>query len=59
MKKNEREIEVKIKLGSVSQVKKKFDGLGVSWSKPKTLVDKYYRPKGKEKGDAAAWLFCC
>src|SRR4030042_2915650 len=49
MKKNEREIEVKIKLDDVSQAKKKIAALGVLWSKPQTLIDKYFRPKGKER----------
>jgi adenylate cyclase class IV len=49
MKNPEREIEVKIKLDNVAQAKKKIADLGVSWSKPQTLIDKYYRPKGKER----------
>ena len=49
MKDTEREIEVKIKLDGVVQVKKKLEGLGVTWHRPQTLIDKYFRPKGKER----------
>jgi predicted adenylyl cyclase CyaB len=49
VKETEREIEVKIKLENVSKIKKKLEDLGVSWKPPQTLIDKYYRPYGKER----------
>jgi len=46
-KKSLKEIEVKVKIGNVAEVKKTLEKLGVGWSKPKKQIDSYFRLKNQ------------
>src|SRR4030043_1105380 len=43
--KQQKEIEVKVKLNNASKVKKLLENLGVKWSAPKSQIDTYYKLK--------------
>lgn len=42
------EIEVKVKIEDIEEVKKKLMEMGVVFSEPKQQIDDYYKQKGKE-----------
>ncbi len=42
------EIEVKVKVENLEEVKKKLESIGAKFGSPKKQVDNYYKQKGKE-----------